>query len=430
MKSAGTIKQRVRQMTYWLVVALFFCMVAAVILWLSEPALALSAPYRDSLINSLNSSIKISTTKSIAVWKLMAGVFAFIGIVGYRQLEANEIGFVSLLGIPMQKVIHGPHFEIPLLARIRTFPALTYELVMQTGIAGIISNNLHRIATDFRVAFGTKNSGNTKPGHGDPLELSITCDPRVAIRWRIVDAEMFFRRVGSVERAMDLLAQTVSAALQSIAGTMSLAEALEKQGVLEEHILKQIEIMIGERPKNDKTGERNPDWGIVVDTASIEDFGIPHSVNISRAGRASVAYEADQTRTRADATRYELEQKGTGMAAAKYAMLEKEAAGLRKLAEAAGDENARFMAEQETVRQTLGGPNGPNVNLFAMPQGEGRRDGLATALSGSVTAAASGMVSRSATARRSAATRKAEETKKQATTTPAKSADGDKTPSK
>lgn len=279
---------------------------------------------------SFTTFLDLTLFGGLSLGELVIGLlicYLFISIKP-RAVGETEMGVISFFGRPVMQIGSGPALAPPGIVRVISLPVGTFqrelpapkELIelkddvpLGPGMKRAI-RVMHPVPED--AVYGVKRDGGPILWKDlDPVDQTrIKADPlgrRAAteiifnLRLRIRSGITFIRAVGDMDEALRQAEDALFQAAQSILGTMTPGYALTQLPQVNEQLRNALEILTGERPYRDVSGElrRNRRWGVDIQDAGIKELSPGHRVNAELAERNAALAKKDRTITDAEAAK-------------------------------------------------------------------------------------------------------------------------------
>ena len=250
----------------------------------------------------------------LGFWMLAAYI-----VLSFRIIDYDQIGARFFLGHPWKE--SGPggwHFIPPLISwgRLFTTNAIQLELPNPEKVQKANQDNLAQgkeapiRTTQAETAsavywyedekthqwtskkFADHDAKERAAIRADPLNLRLTTEPVVIVRWRLRrkdNAEtlfQFIKNIGSVEEANKQIEDTVVSTLRTLFAKVTAGNALSAMALFSQEIRKRVEILIGEKGKNGRAIKNaETSWSIDLLDVQIKEIDPGETVNNSLYGR-------------------------------------------------------------------------------------------------------------------------------------------------
>lgn len=296
---------------------------------------------------------------------LMVSALGVYTVASLRSVNKDEIGGLVFFGKPLKQIGPGLHFAPLGILRIETVPSTAIDI----RIPGP-QDKAYRgedppppgMFVPVRITFKKSD------GSADPLDQRITAELYIFVRAKIEDVMKFWPNIGTVDEFRKEIADTVISAASAILNQKTAAEALLSFEEISKVITTAIENLIGE-DSNDPNG-----WGVNLLSARVEMICFNHSLNSALTDLPEKILGLQVIERTAEIEKKRLTLTGEGQANAARSLLEAEAEGLARKAEALKMEGKDLLALQtlmdalkEGKQVVISGPDGLS-NLLKMSQ--------------------------------------------------------------
>lgn len=302
----------------------------------------------------------------------MTLILCWLGL-SIRQIQIDELAGIEFFGAPVREVSHGAHFVPFLLFRLRQLPAfvLQHEFPKEPEqvFKGLDVEFDHDsdLVRPIRITTGSRPRINLATGepYAGPLEVQMTAEVLIFVRWRIREGYYFqFRRnIQTLTNAVQQLRDTAEGALIEISGQDTMGYMVRET--------KNINMELEERLR-----DLVEDWGVEILSVGIKEPDLTREVNLKlaaiaeakAAGDAAIQTaekEAVATIKTAEAEKQRQILEGAGAAQAEKLRLVARGQGIKRFAKDAdvcgGEVLGAEVADNmfgETDKVVLGGTDG------------------------------------------------------------------------
>lgn len=317
-------------------------------------------------------------------WTILSLELLHFGL-SFRRVGPTSLGAVLIFGRPIYQVRSGlvylPFIVCQLVKDGKNvvpvqFPSAP-ELVDKSGLddrpvpPGLVkpirvtTASKEMLTEEYKVKLD-KNKNLKKL----PLNEMMTLEPSVFVRYqrRNDDYISFLSNIGNDDKAMIAMRDTVDAVLRIEFAKRTTVLILMEQDEINKTLLEKIEILVGEIPDPKRPDLFNPEdsWGINILNVQLTDVDLSKKINQSLRDivDSQLRKTADITKAEGDKKVKELagegERKfktddGTGVANARFSLLEAEAKGFEKIAKVAETEEGKLALLAKATEQGLKG---------------------------------------------------------------------------
>jgi len=258
---------------------------------------------------------------------LMVSLLGIYTIASLRKVNKDEIGGLIFFGKPLRQIGPGLHFAPWGLFYIETVPSTAIDIVIPGP-----SDKAYRgedippagMFVPVRVTFKKEDGSN------DSLSQRVTAEVYFFVRMKIKDVLKFWPNIGDVGELRKEISSTVIGAATAVLTQMTVAQALASFPKINQDIRKAIEALVGEKSDDPNS------WGIDLITSQTTAIVFNHDLNAALTGLPEKTLEALAMVKTAEGEKEKRRLEGEGTAAAAKAMLDAEAAGLKKKADDLG----------------------------------------------------------------------------------------------
>lgn len=296
----------------------------------------------------------------------------------FKIVGPTELGAVLLFGRPLYQVDPGLVFVPFLICKImredgttiaRQFPAEP-ELVDKSGDDSKPVKEGYkkpiRVATASYNMLSDEMKKKIKGDINDPLNKMLVVEPSAVVRFQIIDYLSFLKNIGSLEKAISQMRDTVDTVLNIEFPKRTPSLLIQDKEEINKELLDKIEILVGDPDNPTAVAEKKRSWGINVINAQIPELDLSKGIHTSIRDIVDSQLKRTATVTNAEGAKEKRElegageevfktREGTGLANARLAFLEAEKKGLEGIAEVAGTDAGKLAIITKTVEQGLKG---------------------------------------------------------------------------
>lgn len=298
--------------------------------------------------------------------------------LSFKIVGPTELGAVLLFGKPIFQIHAGLAFVPFLICQImredgttikKQFPAEP-ELVDKSGDdtkpvrPGFVKPI--RVATVSYNMLSDDMKKKIKGDTNDPLNKMLVVEPSVVVRFQIIDYLLFLKNIGSMEKAVSQMRDTVDSVLNIEFPKRTPSLLVQDKDTINNEILNRVEILVGDPDNKIAVAKKRKSWGIDVMDAQIAELDLSKGIHTSIRDIVNSELKKTATITQAEGEKEKktLEgegekefatRKGAGDASARLAFLEAETKGLQGIADVAKTEAGKLAILTKATEQGLKG---------------------------------------------------------------------------
>jgi regulator of protease activity HflC (stomatin/prohibitin superfamily) len=306
-------------------------------------------------------------------WQLFLGIVLGFTFFSFRIIKEDEIGAIIVLGRPCVDVSSTIAFAPKPISVIRLESALTLQKEYPEEPHKIYYGS-GAPPDGYRIPYRITTGGRADAHTPDPLDRTITIEPRFFVRIRITSMVNFVQVIGDTAEAFKQIEDSVVRVLRARFAQNTPRQILNTQDI----ITGELETLITNLLRGDADTRS---WGVALESFGLTDIDITKTVNEAIRDVAGAGFQAqtaiEQARGTAESTRLT----ESAVNEMRRMFLQQEAVGFIDLMQALGitdPAHAVAVLQTEQARSLLenagnitvigGGSTGGVQNMFGLVQ--------------------------------------------------------------